>query len=189
MTDFPDFDPDSDEVISREVIEHDEAATERSQARRIALQALYEIDSADHAAGVVLSHLLIEYQVPRQVRNYVFRLVHGIMEHLEALDRVLQRYAPEFPILQVAIVDRNIMRLALYEIGIETRTPVSVAIDEAIELAKLYGAEGTTRFVNGVLGTIALNLDAVRADLEAAIGVDEDAPADVPPQDEDPPDV
>ncbi len=164
MTDFPDFDPDGEEVVNREVISHEQPSTDRSVARRLALQALYEIDSAQRQPGVVLSHFLERWEdEPRKILNYFVLLVSGISKRRNRLDALLQRYAPEWPIAQVAIVDRNILRIALYEMAVETRTPVGVAIDEAIELAKLFGAENTARFVNGVLGTVADNLSEVRS--------------------------
>lgn len=165
MSDFFDFDPDSDDVVDREVIPHDLPATDRSIARRITLQSLYEIDSAGHKVGDVIAHNLEVSPDQRTIRNYIIHLVQGIVARQDELDDVLQRYAPDFPINQVAVIDRNILRIALFEMGVETRTPVSVAIDEAVELAKSYGAENTPRFINGVLGAIADNLDTVRADL------------------------
>ena len=163
MSDFRDFDPKSDDIVDRQVVEHEEPTTQRSLARRIALQALYEIDSAGHPIGDVLSHLIAHSIENRKVKGYVTRLVKGILLKKEAIDQILQEYAPEWPIHQVAVVDRNILRIALYEIGIGEKTPIGVAIDEAIELAKLYGAENTPRFINGVLGSIADNLEAIRA--------------------------
>lgn len=162
MSDLPNFDPNGDEVVNREVIQHDAPSTDRSAARRIALQALYEIDATNHAVGEVLNHHLALNTDPRKVRTYIVHLVQGVMRHHETLDAILQEYAPEWPIHQVAVVDRNILRIALFEMGVDRRIPVGVAIDEAIELAKLYGAENTPRFINGVLGTVADNLEKVR---------------------------
>lgn len=165
MSDFPDFDPDSDKVINRELIQHEAPATDRSLARRVALQALYEIDSAGHPVGDVLNNHVNINEDRQRVKGYITRLVKGVVSHFSALDEILQKYAPDWPIGQVSVVDRNILRIALYELAVDTRTPVGVAIDEAIELAKLFGAENTSRFVNGVLGAIADNLDEVRATL------------------------
>lgn len=162
MSDFFDFDPENDEVINREIIEHDDPATDRSLARRVTLQCLYEIDTANHKVGEVLTNN-IEYSPSRRsVRSYITNLVKGIVSNRPKLDAVLQKYAPDWPIDQVAVVDRNILRIALYELGVESRTPIGVAIDEAIELAKLFGAENTPRFINGVMGSIADNLPAIR---------------------------
>lgn len=168
MPDFPefiDFDPENDEIIAHEVVEHEKASTDRSLARRVSLQSLYEIDSSHHPVERVLAMHLANDPEMRRVRLYVSHLVRGIATIRRELDRVLQQYAPEWPFDQVAIVDRNILRIALFEMCIDDRTPVGVAIDEAVELAKLFGAEGTPRFVNGVLGAIAANLETVRATL------------------------
>jgi transcription antitermination protein NusB len=93
------------------------------------------------------------------------RLAIGVSEKQDDLDDVLQDYAPDFPIQQVAVIDRNILRMALYELAIISDEPVSAIINEAVELANLFGAEGSARFVNGVLGTVAQQLDDVKADL------------------------
>jgi transcription antitermination protein NusB len=165
MSDFLQFDPDSEdvEVINREVIEHDEAITDRSLARRVSLQCLYEIDSVGHPLGTVLDNNINYSPERRRVKGYIVYIVKGVMGYLSAIDAVLQKYAAEWPIDQVAVVDRNILRIALFELAIDKKhpVPVGVAIDEAIELAKLFGAENTPRFINGVLGTVADNLSAV----------------------------
>lgn len=162
MTDFPNFDPDGDDVVNRELIEHGAPATDRSLARRVALQVLYEVDATDHPLGDVLNHHVNLNDNRYRVKGYITRLVKGVLKHLTALDEVLQKYAPDWPIEQVSVVDRNILRIALYELAVDTRTPIGVAIDEAIELAKLFGAENTSRFINGVLGAIADNLEEIR---------------------------
>lgn len=164
---FPDIQPD-DEVIS-EVIEHNPPANERSVARRLALQALYEIDSSGHPVGTVMHALLAEADPPLRATtvNYMRRLVLGVTAHRGQLDGIIQGYAPEWPLSQVAIIDRNILRMAAYEFALLSGTPVSVSIDEAVELAKLFGAEGAPRFVNGVLGALADNV-AVLAQLKTS---------------------
>ncbi|MDQ7027334.1 MAG: transcription antitermination factor NusB [Anaerolineae bacterium] len=162
MSDFIDFDPEGDEVVNREVIEHNPPSTDRSHARRVTLQALYEVDSVGHAIGRVLNNLLTHSVENSRVKGYVTRLAKGVDSKQNDLDTVLQKYAPEWPISQVAVIDRNILRIALYEMAVTTQIPIGVAIDEAMELAKLYGAENTLRFINGVLGSIADNLEEVR---------------------------
>jgi N utilization substance protein B len=155
LTDLPDFNADNYDI---EVVEHPEASTERSAARRIALQILYEVDCAHHPEGDVTTARLEEEQpITRKAEKYVRRLVQGVSENRIALDTFIQRYASEWPLEQVAIVDRNILRMAVFELASQTTTPVSVIIAEAIELANLFGAEGSTRFVNGVLGAMAAN--------------------------------
>jgi N utilization substance protein B len=153
LTDLPEFNPDDYEI---EIVEHPEAATERSIARRFALQVLYEIDSVLHPIGDVITHRLANNDtISRKTERYVRVLVLGVHEHRDLLDSTLQGYASEFPLDQVAIIDRNILRMAVYEMVSQDNLPISVAISEAMELANLFGAEGTPRFINGVLGAIA----------------------------------
>ncbi|HEX2906835.1 MAG TPA: transcription antitermination factor NusB [Phototrophicaceae bacterium] len=165
MSDFPDFDPN--EVELTEVVEHEEAQTERSAARRAALQVLYEVDCAKHSVGDVITTRLQEPPaLSKRAVRYLRRLVSGVMEHRHKLDTIIRQYAPEWPLEQVAIVDRNILRMAIFELSVQISTPVGVVIAEAVELAGLFGAEGTPRFVNGVLGALADNLDVIRKEFE-----------------------
>ena len=152
LTELPDLNAENVEV---EVIEHPQAATERSAARRVALQVLYELDCVAHPVSEAIAARLLEETVPRKAEKYVRLLAEGVIANLPALDAFIQRYASEFPLDQVAIVDRNILRMAVYELAAQQNTAISVIIAEAMELANLYGAEGSLRFVNGVLGSIA----------------------------------
>lgn len=152
LTDLPNFDMENAEV---EVIEHPPASTERSAARRIALQILYEIDCTGHKVGEVLASRLTDEQLARRVEKYVRQIVEGVTANLVQLDTFIQRFASEFPLDQVAIIDRNILRLGVYELAAQQNTSINVIIAEAMELANIYGAEGSLRFVNGVLGAIA----------------------------------
>lgn len=224
MTDYPEFDPNGDNVISREEVSHEITADVRSLARRVALQVLYQVDSShqhhsvadvmryhlmlddttgkiseiDHEISSLVSgtirHISPDNPISRRLHQYhvafddtgalrdplsdlakrissvvkyleaepdILRLANSVVKYRQQLDRVLQKFAPEWPIDQVAIIDRNILRLALYEIAIDGQTPLSVAIDEAVNLARLFGAEGAPRFINGVLGTVAANLNVV----------------------------
>lgn len=166
MVDIPDFfDPESEQVIDKQVIEHDPASSPTSIARRTALQVLYEVDTAQHEIGEVLNHHFQTYPELHDLRRDIQQISTGVHQNLAYLDAVLHTYAPEWPIDQLAVIDRNILRIALFEFGIRQRAPLSVAIDEAVELAKLFGAEGSTRFVNGVLGALADDVDAVREKL------------------------
>lgn len=164
------LDIDPDDVIASEVIAHADPANDRSIARRVALQALYEIDSADHEVGEVLNTLQAHHHLNTKTSKYVQQLVRGVIENHRRLDTVIRHFAPEFPLSQVAIVDRNILRIAIFEFTITKRAPLKVAIDEAVELAKLFGADGASRFVNGVLGAAAANLD----ELDSMLGIIQD---------------
>lgn len=142
------------EIIASEVLEHPQAITDRSAARRLALQILYEIDCAAHPPGVVMAYRFQENPPTRKIEQHVRRLVGGVTDHRDKLDSVIQRYATEFPLSQVAIVDRNILRLGAYEFAAARDIPVNVVVAEAVELANMFGADGSTRFVNGVMGAI-----------------------------------
>ena len=126
----------------------------RHQARVIALQTLYEIDCTEHPAAVVIEQRLLEAGLPESGETFARDLAMGVNENQEWLDSVIARYAPEWPVDQIAIIDRNVLRLAVFEILIGQDTPVKVAINEAVELAKQFGSDSSGRFVNGVLGTL-----------------------------------
>ena len=127
----------------------------RTKARGIALQVLYEIDLAGHAPGLAIEERLSDEQIEKTLEDFVRQIVSGILPLRERLDNVIAQHAPEWPMDQVAVIDRNILRIALWEFAVEECTPVKVAINEAIELAKIYGSDSTPRFVNGVLGSLA----------------------------------
>ena len=133
----------------------------RTRARSIALQALYEIDLTGHPPELVLNERLSETPLEDNLGEFAKRIVMGIIPIVHELDQIIARHAPEWPVDQVAIIDRNIMRIALWEIAVSNQTPLKVAINEAVELAKMYGSESTPRFVNGVLGSLALHYNDI----------------------------
>jgi N utilization substance protein B len=126
----------------------------RHRARIAALQALFEIDCTAHHPLVVVERRLDEAALPEPGVEFVQALVEGVEANREALDRLVARYAPEWPVDQIAIVDRNILRIAIFEIMHRDDTPTKVAINEAVELAKEFGGDSSGRFVNGVLGSL-----------------------------------
>lgn len=127
----------------------------RRRARALALQALYEVDSVGHDVDGVLSHLLDETKLSEENSAFVRELVIGVVRDKEKIDLDIQRFAPAWPVEQLAVVDRNILRLAIFEILLDNKVPVKVAINEAVELAKLFGSDNSPKFVNGVLGAIS----------------------------------
>ena len=128
----------------------------RRQARILAFQVLYEVDVARHPPGEVLDRLIATESTDPKVAAYARELVGGVLRQRPELDRTIQELAPTWPLRQMAAVDRTILRIGLYECQYQRAiVPVKVAINEAIELAKLYGGEGSPRFVNGVLGRLA----------------------------------
>jgi N utilization substance protein B len=126
----------------------------RHQARISALQALFEIDCARHNPAAVIERRLHDMPLPEAGAEFARDLVQGVSEQREQLDLLVGRYAPEWPVDQIAIIDRNILRMAIYEILMRNDTPVKVAINEAVELAKEFGSDSSGRFVNGVLGSL-----------------------------------
>jgi N utilization substance protein B len=124
----------------------------RRQAREIALQALYEIDCSGHASQQTLEHLIQDNRLSEEGAKFANELVLGVLQARAQLDQIIARHAPEFPVDQLAIVDRNILRIALHELQFNADVPIKVAINEAVELAKTFGSDTAPRFVNGVLG-------------------------------------
>jgi len=126
----------------------------RRRARMTVLQALYEIDSVHHVPTIVLEERLAAQPLPPAGVTFARALLDGVLAHLSQLDEMIHTYAPEWPLEQMAVIDRNILRMAIYEFAINGDTPVKVAINEAVELAKIFGSDSSRRFVNGVLGTL-----------------------------------
>jgi N utilization substance protein B len=127
----------------------------RTRARGIALQALYEIDLVEHPPVQVLQERLDDEGLSDELAEFVRQILLGILPLREKLDTIIARYAPEWPMDQIAPIDRNILRIAAWEFTVKKETPVKVAINEAVELAKMYGSDSAPRFVNGVLGSLA----------------------------------
>jgi len=127
----------------------------RRKARGQALQALYEIDAVGHEATRVLGSLLANGELSEENSAFIRELVCGVLENKEKVDLNIKNFAPAWPIEQIPVVDRNILRLAIFEILLNNKVPVKVAINEAVELAKAFGSESSPRFVNGVLGSVS----------------------------------
>lgn len=133
----------------------------RRRARIVALQALFETDSVGHAPDIVLQHRLEETPLPDAGVDFARALVFGVLEHRRQLDAFIQKNAPQWPVEQMATIDRNILRIALFELYIDRTTPMKVVINEAVELAKMFGSESSHRFVNGVLGSFVLQMQGM----------------------------
>lgn len=130
----------------------------RRRARATALQALFEIDCAGHDPETVLKYRFEETSLPEEAQAFTRRLVLGVVAHRRRLDEAIAQHARERPIEQVAIVDRNILRMACYELLVDRDAPIKVVINEAVELAKTFGSDSSPRFVNGVLGSLVAQL-------------------------------
>jgi transcription antitermination protein NusB len=127
----------------------------RRAARSMALQVLFEVDTSGHQPGDVLERRTVEDGLAPDAVRYADELVGGVRQHLAAVDALIQKAAPAWPFEQMARIDRNIIRIALYEALFRSqRVPFKVAVNEAVELAKAFGSESSSRFVNGVVGKI-----------------------------------
>ncbi|NLG72219.1 MAG: transcription antitermination factor NusB [Chloroflexi bacterium] len=134
----------------------------RTRARSAALQALYEVDLTGHPVGTVLQERLEESDLDATLADFTRQIVLGVWPMVKVLDQFITEHAPEWPMDQVAVIDRNILRIALWEFAVNGKTPIKVAINEAVELAKTFGSDSTPRFVNGVLGSLANRQNEIR---------------------------
>ena len=130
----------------------------RHLARTIVLQSFYEWDFYNKEADLIkiVDRNLKNFGEGIDEPEFIWRLAKGIVEHLSEIDKIIEQAAPEWPINQIAAIDRNILRLGLYELlyADKNEVPPKVAINEAIEIAKSYGGTNSPKFVNGVLGTV-----------------------------------
>lgn len=125
------------------------------------MQVLYEYDLTGHPVGEILADRLAEEENDEKLESFSRSLVVGVVPLIEKLDALVATHAPEWPMDQVAVIDRNILRIAVWEFAVAEVTPVKVAINEAIELAKIYGSDSSSRFVNGVLGSLVGHQDEI----------------------------
>ena len=129
----------------------------RRRSRIAAFQVLFEADITGRLVPEVLNRHLADSTLTPEARQFTRDLVYGVGRYLEDIDDTIRHYASAFPLEDMAAVDRNVLRLAIYEVLFDTgRAPLRVAINEAVEIAKGYGSESSGRFVNGVLGAVAL---------------------------------
>ena len=134
----------------------------RTRARGLALQVLYEVDMANHPPVEVFQSRLEDNTLSDELTEFSRQIVFGVLPLIQDLDEMIAKYAPEWPLDQVAVIDRNILRIAFWEFAVQKDTPVKVAINEAVELAKQFGSDSAPRFVNGVLGSLAEHKDEIR---------------------------
>ena len=130
----------------------------RRKARVAALQALYESDVSGHDPATALDRLSVEEELTDVQREFAFQLVDGVIEKRASIDDVIRQAATQWPVEQMSAIDRNILRLAIREILMNNGAPIRAAINEAVELAKVYGSDNSAKFVNGVLGSVSLSL-------------------------------
>ena len=130
----------------------------RRKARIVALQTLYELDCTRHKADEILTHLATEKLLPQEAISFSEELVQGVVQNKSRLDGLITRLAPAFPTKQMSIIDINILRLAIFEILSDNNIPVKVTINEAVELAKGFGSDSSSRLINGVLGAVVARM-------------------------------
>lgn len=135
----------------------------RHLARSIVLQSLYEWDFYDRKPDLteIIERNLKEFGPGMDEPEFVWRIVKGVIEKFDFLNNIIEKAAPEWPLKQIAIIDRNALRIGLYELLFADRNevPAKVAINEAIELAKNYGGPNSGKFINGVLGTVYKHIE------------------------------
>ena len=129
----------------------------RRRARELALQALFEADLSGHNAEQTLEHLLAgaESPAPEEIAQFSRELVLGVVQNKPKIDDTIRRHAPNWPLEQISAVDRNVLRVAIFEILFNNKVPTKVAINEAVDLAKTFGSDNSSKFVNGVLGAVS----------------------------------
>ena len=127
----------------------------RRKSRAIALQVLYEVDLANHVTEEVVDRLMAEQALSEENRFFIRGLVNGVLNNIDKLDDYIRKFAIAWPVDQLSLIDRNILRIAIHEILMEKIVPLKVAINEAIELAKKFGGDNSARFVNGVLSSVS----------------------------------
>ncbi|MDA0733706.1 MAG: transcription antitermination factor NusB [Chloroflexi bacterium] len=132
----------------------------RRKARMLTLQCLFGMDLRDWSQEIPLEWLIEDDPIPTGTKEFAQGLIQGVQEGLAQLDSVIHKYAPAWPIDQLSVVDRNVLRIALFELMFRKDTPRKSAVNEAVELAKAFGSESSSRFVNGVLGSIMLDLES-----------------------------
>ena len=127
----------------------------RRKARALALQTLYEVDCVGHEPTSTLARLMEDNPLSGEAATFAQGLVNGVLDNRAKLDAIIQTYASNFPVAQLSVIDRNILRLAIFELFTSGKGLAKVVINEAVELAKAFGSESSPRFINGVLGAVS----------------------------------
>lgn len=150
-------------------------ASNRHLGRIVAMQTLYEYDfrggeEAKLDLGPILQRNLDEFRDSIEDTAFVEDVVNGVSDHQDQIDSIIAPAAPEWPVEQIAKIDKIVLRIGVYELCLKREVPPKVAINEAVELAKTFGGENSSKFVNGVLGTIYRNSDFYEPEEEPSSG-------------------
>ncbi len=129
------------------------------RSRIAALQALFEADITGHDPGLALERIRVEQALPEEGAEFALELVNGTRDNRSRLDALIGRHAPLWPVGDLPAIDRNVLRIAIFEMFIHNRVSVKIAINEAVELAKTFGSDTSPKFVNGVLGALSGQVD------------------------------
>lgn len=157
------LEPAEDEPVYELLPAEDVEIDDRTRARGVALQILYEVDMSSHLLNQIVKERFDSVTLSDKQKVFIEKIVIGVRTHFPKMDIFLAKYAPEWPIDQIAVIDRNIVRIAIWEFAISGITPLRVAINESVELAKMFGSENSPRFVNGVLGSVAEHVEEIRS--------------------------
>jgi len=155
----------------------------RHLARTIAMQSLFlwDFDGGDNSKLEEIVHGVFENFAPSfDDKGFVKNILEGVIEHRQEIDRYITKYATEWPLDQITIVDRNILRIGVYELIFNPDIPAKVAINEAIEIAKAFGNESSGKFVNGVLGAIYKDVLKDTEENPTSVQTEETEPQEVP---------
>lgn len=138
----------------------------RHLSRSIVMQSLYEWDFYEQKTDLkkITERNIKEFGPGLEDTKFIWELIEGVTAKLNNLNKIIEKTAPEWPLNQITIVDRNVLRIGLYELLYENKeeVPPKVAINEAIELAKTFGGESSGKFINGVLGTVFKELENLK---------------------------
>ena len=126
----------------------------RSTSRRLAMQILYQADISSESIKAIAKNILDEDNLIEETKKFALHLASNAWEHKKEIDGAITEKSQNWPLPRMGIVDRNILRLAIYELKYEKDTPAKVVIDEAIELAKKYSTNQAAKFINGILGKL-----------------------------------
>jgi len=138
------------------------AILEKRKSRATALQVLYEVDLTHHDVKTALRHLCGATEISKEGAQKAGEMASGTLANLKKIDKQIVLYAPQWPIDQLSPIDRNILRLSIYEIKYyPDSAPLKVVINEAVELAKAFGTDSSSRFINGVLSSVAKSIEQV----------------------------
>jgi N utilization substance protein B len=138
----------------------------RHRARTLALQILFEVEETDHKLGPVLERYAADGQFAPDAGSFARHLCEGSWQERSYLDGIIEESAPNWPVAQMPAVDKTILRIALFELLLDDRerTPIRAVINEAVELAKQFGSDNSSRFINGVLGSVVARYRPDQAD-------------------------